>query len=60
MGRPIPLNIRQSYGILLITGRSAYVIFAVHVFGGFSVPAGPRFLNNSLIVGANRFCFSNK
>ena len=36
--------------------ETANVIFAEHVLGFFSVPAGPRSLNKSLITGAFLFC----
>ena len=56
MGHPIPLNIKQSYGIRLITGLTANVILALHVWGFLSVPAGPKSLNSCLTVGAFRRC----
>ena len=41
-----------------ITGDVANVIFAVQVFGFFSVPAGPSDFSNSRITGALCFCCS--
>ena len=38
----------------------ANVIFAVHVFGFFSVPAGPSDFNKARIVGASVFCCSSR